>query len=98
MAFRRYGDPRLLITLWAASNSPDCETVASSPAKATSFLGLSNLEMSPISLIMAAPVTLPIPVMVVMGDSSFSMMPAISVSVSLTCFSIKDICSISALS
>ena len=77
MAFRRYGDPRLLITLWAASNSPDCVTLASSPAKATSFLGLSNLEMSPISLIMAAPVTLPIPVMVVMRDSSFPIMPAI---------------------
>ncbi len=61
MAFRRYGDPRLRITLWAASNLPDCVTVASSPAKTTSFLGLSNLEMSPISLMMAAPVTLPIP-------------------------------------
>jgi hypothetical protein len=46
-------------------------TVASKPAKAASFLGLSNLEMSPISLRMAAPVTLPNLVMVVMGDSQF---------------------------
>lgn len=72
--------------------------MASRPAKATSFLGLSNLETSPISLRMAAPVTLPIPLMAVMGDSSFSMMPKISASVSFTCFSIKEICSISVLS
>ena len=72
MAFRKYGDPRLLITLWTASNSPDCVTVASRPVKATSFLGLSNLEISPISLMMAAPVTLPIPVMVVIGAVSYT--------------------------
>ncbi len=98
MAFRRYGDPRLLITLCAVSNSPDCVMVASSPAKATSFLGLSNLEISPILLRRVAPVTLPIPVMVVMGDSSFPMIPEISDSVSFTCFSINEICSISVLS
>ena len=98
MAFRRYGDLRLLIILWAASNSPDCVTVAFRPANAANFLGLPNLEISPISLIMAAPVILPILVIEVMGDSNFSMIPAISDSVSFTCFSIKEICSINTLS
>ena len=88
----------MLITLWDASNSPDWVTVASSPAKATSFLGVSNLEMSPISLMMTAPVTLPIPVMVVMGDSSFPMILEISAFVSFSCFSIKEICPINVLS
>ncbi len=70
---------------------------ASRPAKAASFLGLSNLEISPISLRMATPVTVPIPVMAVIGDSSFPMMQEISASVSVTCFLIKEICSISDL-
>lgn len=98
MVFRKYGDPRLLIILWTASNSPDCVTVASRSAKATSFLRMSNLELSPISLMMAAPVTLPISVMLVIGDSSFSIIPEISVFVAFTCFCIKEICSISVLS
>ena len=38
--------------------------------------------------------TLPILVMAVTGASSFSMIPAISVSASFTCFLIKEICSI----
>ena len=95
---RRYGEPRLLITLCVASNSPDWLTEASSPAYAASFLGLSNLEISPISLIIAAPVTLPMPVIVVTGESSFSMMEAISMSVSFIWHSIKEICAKSALS
>ena len=84
MAFLRYGEPRLLITLWVASNSPDCVTDASIPANAISFLGLSNFEISPISLIITAPVTFPMPVIVVMGDYNFAMVLEISASVSFT--------------
>lgn len=82
---------RLLIILWAVLNSSDCVTAAFDPVKAISFLGLLNLKMSPISLMIVVPVPLLILVMAVMGDSSFSMMPAISASVSFACFSIKKL-------
>lgn len=49
------------------------------------FLGLPNLEILPISPRMEAPMTLPIPVMMVMGESIFSMMLEISASVSFIC-------------
>ncbi len=95
---RRYGEPRLLITLCVASNSPNWLAESSSPAYATNFLELSNLEISPISLIIAAPVILPMPVIVVTGESSFYIMEAISISVFFIWLSIKEICAKSALS
>ena len=66
------------------SNSPDCEIAASSPAYATSFDGLENLEISPISPRITAPVIGPIPGIEVIGELIFSINIDISSSTVIT--------------
>lgn len=54
MACRRYGEPRFDIWFLVEQNSPDCLTVGSMPAYATSAEELRKRRMSPISLKMQA--------------------------------------------
>ena len=70
MARLRYGEPRFDILLFVPRKFPDWETEGSIPANAASLSADSKRSISPISLRIAATKVSPIPVIVVMGESS----------------------------
>ena len=60
-ACRSLLDPRFVIRFLVAVNLPDSNTLGSTPAKATSFLGLLNRSISPTSEIIVAAIFSPMP-------------------------------------
>ena len=77
-------DPRFVMRFLVAVNLPDSKTLGSTPAKATSFLGLLNRSISPISEIIVAAIFSPIPgIDLMILYSSISLARALSLSLTL---------------